>query len=64
MRWLKFLVGALIWHLRAGLWYCGLGFRLYFAIGLDRSVHPGEEHDWGRHFRCPIPRTYREHLTA
>ncbi len=60
MRFLKYICGWLIWHLKAGSWYLGLGFRLYFAIGLDRDFHHGEE-DISRHFKCPFEREYMKY---
>ena len=63
MRYLRFLMGALIWRLRAGFWYLTLAFRLYFAIGLDRDFDPEKDGaDMSRHFKCPYPRDYRRHL--
>ena len=53
----KFALGWLLWRIRAGLWYVGLGFRLFFAVGLDRDYHPDRD-DAARHFKCPIPRAY------
>jgi len=62
MRFARFLFGWLVWHIRAGFWYLGLGFRLYFAAGLDQDFDPSRD-DIGRHFRCPIPRGYRAYLS-
>ncbi len=62
MAWVRFAFGWLIWHIRAGWWYLTLGFRLYFAVGLDRDFHPSKDTDVGRHFRCPFERGYRAHL--
>ena len=61
MRVIRYAWGWLSWHLRAGLWYLKLGFRLYFAAGLDQDFDPSRE-DVSRHFRCPYPRAYRDHL--
>ena len=63
MKWVRFFGGWLGWHLRAGFWYLGLAFRLYFAVGLDRDFHPDREPDMSRHFRCPYPRSYRQNLS-
>ncbi len=56
----KYLFGALVWHVRAGFWYMGLGLRLFFAVGLDQNFDPRKD-DVAETFRCPIPRNYRRH---
>lgn len=61
MKYLRYALGAVIWHIRAGFWYLMLGLRLYFAAGLDQDFDPAKD-DVGRHFICPIPRAYRAHL--
>ena len=58
MNFLFFIWGWCTWHLRAGIWYAGLGFRLYFAVGLDRDFD-ARTTDVARQFRCPIKRDYR-----
>jgi len=60
----KFVLGWLAWHIRAFGWYLTLGFRLYFAIGLDRDFHPGREQDMSRHFKYQREKTYRKYLRA
>ena len=62
MNYVRYFLGALVWRMRAGLWYIGLGFRLFFAIGLDSNYEHGSDEDLSRHFKCPIPRNYRKHL--
>lgn len=63
MGYLQFITGAAIWYIRAGFWYMGLGFRLYFAIGLDRDFKPGEDdQDMKRHFVCPYERKYQRFI--
>lgn len=48
--------------MRAAWWYLTLGFRLYFAIGLDRDFDPSQEDAVKDSFLCPIPRNYRRHI--
>lgn len=62
MNVLKFVAGWLAWHVRAFFWYLTLGFRLYFAVGLDRDFNPDGEQNMGRHFRYGRKRTYRKYL--
>ena len=62
MSYIRFFLGAVKWHFRAGFWYIGLGMRLFFAIGLDSNYDHGTDNDPARHFKCPIPRDYRKHL--
>ena len=61
MKILLYFWGAMAWHLRAALWYLQLGFRLYFAVGLDQDFDPAKDNT-ARHFQCPHPRHYRRHL--
>lgn len=55
----RYILGWIFWHMRAACWYIALAFRLFFSIGLDRGIHPGNESDMMRHFICPYPRDYR-----
>jgi len=61
LRYIKFLVGWLVWRLRAGVWYAALGFRLYFAIGLDRDFNPGDD-NVAKEFKYPVEKNYRKYL--
>jgi len=63
VKYLLFVLGAAYWHIRAGFWYVGLAFRLYFAVGLDKDYDPSNP-DVSRYFRCPIERRYRRFLPA
>ena len=64
MKLIKFLWGWVTWHVRAGFWYLGLAFRLWFAVGLDRDYNHAGNEDPTKDFQCPIPRSYRTYLQA
>jgi hypothetical protein len=59
MKWLQYLSGAFVWRVKAGVWYTGLGLRLWFAIGLDRDFDPSKEESLEEMFRYPVPKSYR-----
>ncbi len=61
MKYLKFILGWIAWRFKAGAWYAGLAFRLYFAIGLDRDFNPGDD-NVSREFKYPGKKSYRDHL--
>jgi len=61
VRYVKYVLGALWWRVRAGWWYLRLGLRLYFAVGLDQDFDPAKD-DVAKRFKCPIKRDYRVHL--
>lgn len=65
MRYLLFALGWLVWHIKAGFWYIGLAFRLFFAIGLDSNhqIKQGaSDEEMAELFRYKAPRSYRKHL--
>lgn len=62
MNLLRYLWGAVVWRFKALFWYCGLIFRLWFAIGLDRDFDPSKEEDLKTMFRYPEPKSYRAHI--
>jgi hypothetical protein len=65
VRFLKYIGGWVAWHVKAGFWYAGLLFRLWFAIGLDRDFdHGSSDREVADTFKCPYPRNYREHLRS
>lgn len=59
MNYLRYLWGAFTWRIKAFFWYCGLVFRLWFAIGLDRDFDPSKEENLKQMFRYPEPKSYR-----
>ena len=63
MRFARYIGGWISWHFRAGFWYAGLLFRLWFAIGLDRDFdHNTSDREVANLFKCPYPKTYTRHL--
>lgn len=60
-RW-KYVLGWLSWHIRALFWYLTLGFRLYFAVGLDRDFNPESDQDMSQKFKYTREKTYRKYL--
>lgn len=62
MRWVKYYAGAFWWYVCAGTWYLTLGFRLYFAFGLDQNFKGDREAQIKNMFTYKRPRAYRRHL--
>ena len=62
MNVLRYLWGAFVWRLKAGLWYVGLGLRLWFAIGLDRDFDPSKDENLKDMFAYKEPKSYRAHI--
>ena len=65
MNYLKFALGWFGWHLKAGFWYLGLAFRLFFSIGFDSNPNVGssEDNDVSQLFKYQGARSYRKHLS-
>ena len=62
MNLLKFLFGWIAWHVRASFWYLTLGFRLYFAVGLDKDFNPDGDQDMSQYFKYKREKSYLNYL--